>query len=62
MATTTKVTLSEEQRKQIADDLRIEVKDVPEEISIVAISPEAGASMGMPEDMRGRFAPALVIT
>lgn len=62
MATTAKIILTEEQRKQIAQDLRVEVKDIPEEISIVAISPEAGASLGMPEDMKGRFAPALVIT
>ena len=62
MATTTKVTLTEEQRQQVAEDLRLDLKDVPHEISIVAVSPEAGINMGMPEDMKGRFAPALIIT
>ena len=56
------MTLTEEQRQQVAEDLRLDLKDVPHEISIVAVSPEAGTSMGMPEDMKGRFAPALIIT
>jgi hypothetical protein len=62
MATTTRITLTAEQRAQIAQDLRIDKEQVPDEIAIVSVSPEAGASMGMPEDMKGRFAPALIIT
>lgn len=62
MATTTKISLTEEQRMQIADDLRVTLEDIPDEIAIVAVSPEAGVAMGMPEDMKGRFAPTLVIT
>ena len=52
MATTTRITLTAEQRAQIAQDLRINKEEVPNEIAIVSVSPEAGASMGMPEEDR----------
>lgn len=62
MATTTKVKLTEEQKGEIAKGLRIKLEDVPDEIGIVAIPPEAGEIMGLPKDMKSKFAPAIVIT
>lgn len=62
MATTTKIELTEQQRDAIAKSLRLPLKNVPLTLAIVAVSPEAGESMGLPKDMESRFAPALIIT
>jgi hypothetical protein len=62
MATTTTIKLTEEQIQNIARNLRVDESSIPDSISIVAISPEAGLSMGLPEDMQSKFAPALIIT
>jgi hypothetical protein len=62
MATTAKITLTAEQRASLARDLRIGVDAVPDELAVVAISPEAGASLGLPSEEAPRFSPALIIT
>lgn len=62
MATTTKLRLTEDQRTQIAADLRVPLNQIPTELGVMAISPEAANNMGLPEDMQSRFAPALIIT
>lgn len=62
MATTAKITLTAEQRTLLARDLRIGVDAVPDELAVVAISPEAGAGLGLPNEDAPRFSPALIIT
>ena len=62
MATTTKIVLTEQQLQKIATDLRIPLADVPGELGVMAISPEAASNMGLPHDMQSRFAPSLIIT
>jgi hypothetical protein len=62
MATTCKINLTEEQRHEIATNLRLPLEKVPTTLAIVAVSPEAGEAMGLPKDMEYRFAPALIIT
>ena len=62
MATTATIKLTNDQKKQIAKDLRVDLEKIPDEIGLVAISPEAGKHIGMPENMQSRFAPAMIIT
>lgn len=62
MATTTKVELTEVQRRKIAEALRLPIEDVPDSIGLVAVSPEAGETMGLPKNMGSKFSPALIIT
>ena len=62
MATTTTIKLSKDQIETLSKNLRIAVDKVPKELSIVAIAPEAGASIGIPEDQHSKFSPALIIT
>ena len=62
MATTTSVKLTDEQRRQIAEALRLDLDKIPDQIGLVAISPEAGKMMGLPEDMESKFSPALIVT
>lgn len=62
MATTTTIALTEEQIETLSKNLRIEKEKVPRELSIVAIAPEAGASIGIPEGEHSRFSPALIVT
>jgi hypothetical protein len=40
----------------------VKPEQIPHEIGIVAVSPESGKLMGLPEDMQARFSPALIIT
>jgi hypothetical protein len=62
VATTTNVQLTDEQRKQIAEALRLDVNAIPDSIGLVAVSPEAGEAMGLPKDMGSKFSPSLIIT
>lgn len=62
MATTAKVMLSEQQRQQLADDLRLQIACIPAEIAVIAVSPEAGRSLGLPSDQAPHFSPALIVT
>lgn len=62
MATTTTITLTDSQREELANNLRVKLDCIPTEIAIVAVSPQAGKAMGMPEDMNSKFSPALIIT
>jgi len=62
MTTTTKVQLTVDQREKLAQDLRVPLQAIPTELGIMAISPEAAANMGLPEDLQSRFAPSLIIT
>ncbi|MBS0031787.1 hypothetical protein ACTJJ0_32645 [Chitinophaga sp. 22321] len=62
MATTTKITLTKEQISEIALALRVKEDKIPTEISIIAISPEAGERNNMPKDMQSSFSPAVIIT
>jgi hypothetical protein len=62
MATTASIKLTQEQRNELANALRVKPEQIPHEIGIVAVSPESGKLMGLPEDMQARFSPALIIT
>ena len=62
MATTMKVKLTQEQREEIAESLRIELQSVPKELGVIAVSPEASKMLGLPEDMGSKFSPALIVT
>ena len=62
MATTAKVVLTSEQRKTLARDLRVLEEEIPLEVAVVAIAPEAGESLGLKVDASPRFSPALIIT
>ncbi|GGX57548.1 hypothetical protein GCM10007392_26410 [Saccharospirillum salsuginis] len=62
MATTTHIELTEGQKDTISKNLRIGPDKVPDTISIVAIAPEAGSSIGIPEDQHSKFSPALIVT
>lgn len=62
MATTTQITLTDSQKEDISKNLRIGKDKVPNAISIVAIAPEAGSSIGIPEDQHSAFSPALIVT
>lgn len=62
MATTARVRLTQEQREQLAKDLRMETAAVPEELAVVAVSPEASDHLGMPKEMHYKFSPAMLIT
>ncbi|MET0106398.1 MAG: hypothetical protein ABW072_14840 [Sedimenticola sp.] len=62
MATTTTIKLTEEQIETLSKNLRIEKEKVPHELSIVAIAPEAGESIGIPEIQQSHFSPALIVT
>ena len=60
--TTTKITLTTEQVNHIALALRVDESKIPKELSIIAVSPEAGDKSGMPKDMQHSFSPAIIIT
>jgi hypothetical protein len=60
--TTTKIQLTPEQIAHIADALRVDAGKIPTELSIVAVSPEAGEKSSMPKDMQHSFSPAIIIT
>ena len=61
MATTATIQLNEEQKKELSKALRIEVSQVPESISVIAISSDAADSMGLnAKDVN--LSPALIIT
>jgi len=62
MATTATLRLTDEQKNYLAEALRLRPEDIPDELGIVAVSPEAGELMGLPQDMQSRFAPAMIIT
>ena len=62
MATTTHIKLTDSQREEVSKNLRISKEKVPESISIVAIAPEAGSSIGIPENQNSTFSPALIVT
>lgn len=62
MATTTTIELTENQKNIICNNLRIKKDKVPNTIAIVAIAPEAGSSIGIPEDQHSTFSPALIVT
>lgn len=60
--TSTAVRLSQEQRKELASALRIDLKFVPEEISVLGV-PRGASELrtGIPMDRAGQFSPALVL-
>lgn len=62
MATSTKIKLTDDQRRQLASDLRVAIEQIPMELGVMAISPVAASNMGLPQDMQSKFAPALIIT
>jgi len=62
MATSTSITLTEEQKTQLAKNLRVKVDDLPDNLAIVALAPEAAAHMGIPAGTKAHISPALIIT
>lgn len=57
----TAVKLTDDQRNALARTLGIDVELVPRELGVVGV-PEMGAkALGMPNDMRGRFSPSVVL-
>ncbi|WP_437528604.1 hypothetical protein WME79_45990 [Sorangium sp. So ce726] len=58
---TTKITLTDQQRSELASALNIDVQYVPQELGVVGIPRDEARLMGIPEDMKGRFSPALIM-
>lgn len=59
---TTKVSLTEQQRTAIAKALNIESQYVPQELGIVGMPNKSAKSLGMPDLMKAKFSPALMMT
>ena len=58
MATKTKLTLIEEQRRQIAEEIWLDLEDVADEIAFQSLR---RLDWEMPDDSQGRFATSLTL-
>lgn len=55
------VQLTPEQRQALAAALKIDIAFVPQELGVLGVPETQARTMGMLKDMRGRFAPSLVM-
>ena len=57
----TKIKLTDQQRSELAQTLGIDSKFVPHELGVVGLPRDSVHTMGLPETMRAKFSPALIM-
>lgn len=57
----TSVKLTDQQRKDLAAALGVDIAHVPHTLGVMGVAEPHAQAMGMPKDLRGKFSPSVVM-
>jgi hypothetical protein len=56
-----KITLTEQQKSELAQTLGIDSRFVPNELAVLGLPRDSAHTMGLPDTMKAKFSPAIIV-